>query len=455
MNPRVLNSGQPPKGSVLWRLVIVISVLALAVAFAACGDSSDDSTGGGGGDSTEASGGGGGGGDVKGELTALLEPEAAGPLGGGETLKLGLTIPQDGQGAAFGAQMTKGTELAVEQIELMGGPKVSLDIENNGSGDPEAGVANMKAFNGAGVGTALTSNIANLGSQLPLASQYKILLLDPGGGTGGITAPFFWSTRTDAYFAAVPGLFKYIDETEGEDVQKIAFVGDSLGPETDKAQEKLLKQEAQKMGWEFTDFITNDVGETDFANVISELEQSGADVAVFGEYGRDAGFALRQMQAQGLDIPVYGYTFTSDIPPTAGGAEEGFKFAADYFSPAAATNDWAKLFTETYEDKYGEAPDFFAANYYESAFTVWELARRVLAEKGDINSGEAMQKALEAEPTFPSVLGGTGTELGTTEISPETHAVVGRKMGVFEYTGGEVVPKAYFGFDAAEFELVE
>lgn len=454
MNPRVLNSGQSPKRSALWRLAIVISVLALAVALAACGDSSDDSSGGGGGgaDSTEASG---GGGDVKSELTALLEPEAAGPLGGGETLKLGLTIPQAGQGAAFGAQMTKGSELAAEQIEMLGGPKVDLDIQNNGSGDPEAGVANMKAFNSAGVGTALTSNIANLGSQLPLASQYKILLLDPGGGTGGITAPFFWGTRTDAYFAAVPGLFKYIAETEGEDIETISFVGDSLGPETDKAQEKLLKAEAQKQGWKFGGFITNDVGETDFANVISELEQSDADVAVFGEYGRDAGFALRQMQAQGLEIPVYGYTFTSDIPPTAAGAEEGYKFAADYFSPAAATNDWATLFTETYEDKFGEEPDFFAANYYESAFVVWELARRVLAEKGDINSGEAMQKALESEPTFPSVLGGTGTELGTTEISPKTHAVVGRKMGVFEYSGGEVKPKAYFGFDAADFELVE
>lgn len=453
MDPRVLNSGRSSTGGKLRLLAVLFGTLLAAVALAACGGGSSDGTTGGtttGGGEEEASGS-----DVKAELTKLLEPEAAGPLGEGETLKLGLSIPQDGQGAAFGAEMTKGTELAAEQIELLGGPKVEVDIQNNGSGDPEAGVANMKAFHGSGVGTALTSNIANLGSQLALAAQYKILLLDPGGGTGGITAPFFWGTRTDAYFAAVPGLFKYIAETEGEDVEKIAFIGDTLGPETDKAQEKLLKAEAQKQGWEFVAFITNPVGETDYSNVISELEQSGADVAVFGEYGRDAGFALRQMQSQGLEMPVYGYTWTSDIPGSAAGAEEGFKFAADFFVPSAASNDWAQIFVDTFEEKYGESPEFFAANYYESAFIVWELARRVLAEKGDINSGEAMQKALEAEPTFPSVLGGEGATLGKTEISPETHAVVGRKMGVFEYAGGEVKPKAFFGFEAAEFELVE
>jgi branched-chain amino acid transport system substrate-binding protein len=451
-------------------MAMALFALVLSAALAACGSSDSGSSSSSGesteaaettegGETTEESEGEGeeasAGGEVGKELTALLNPEAAGPLGTGETLNMGLSIPQDGQGAAFGDEMSKGTELAVEQIEEMEGPQIKLSVQNDGSGDPEAGVANMKAFNREGIGTALTANIANLGSQLGLAEQYKILLLDPGGGAGGINAPYFWGTRADVYFSVVPGLFKFINETEGENVGTISFVGDTLGPEIDKAQEKLLKEEAQKMGWKFGGFITNTLGETDYANAISELEATNPDVVIFGEYGRDAGFALRQMQAQGLDLPTYGYAFTDDIPETAGGAEEGFRFAADYFLASAATNDWAKLFASTYEEKYGKAPGFYAANYYESAFLIWELARRVLKEKGDINSGTAMQEALEAEPSFPSLLGGEGKTLGVTKLDPETHAVAEREMGVYEYTGGEIKPLAYFGYNASNFRLVE
>ena len=76
----------------------------------------------------------------------------------------------------------------------------------------------------------------------------------------------------------------------------------------------------------------------------------------------------------------------------------GWTFAYDYFDANNPTSPLAKLFVDEFKKEYGEDPDFYAANFYENTFVMWEVIRRVLKSGGDINDGDALDKALQDEP---------------------------------------------------------
>ena len=85
---------------------------------------------------------------------------------------------------------------------------------------------------------------------------------------------------------------------------------------------------------------------------------------------------------------------------------------------------------------------------------MWEVIRRVLAKGGDINDGDpARQGAAGRTSPSSSVYGGDANTVGTYTLDPTTHSVIKRAMGVFEYKGGKVTPKAFFGIGGADFKL--
>ena len=46
-------------------------------------------------------------------------------------------------------------------------------------------------------------------------------------------------------------------------------------------------------------------------------------------------------------------------------------------TPKNPKSPLAKKFVEDFNKEYGEDPDFYAANFYENAFVMWEVMRRV------------------------------------------------------------------------------
>jgi hypothetical protein len=66
-------------------------------------------------------------------------------------------------------------------------------------------------------------------------------------------------------------------------------------------------------------------------------------------------------------------------------------------------------------------------------------------------TGDALQNALVTNLTLPSVYGGDATTIGTFTLDPNTHSVIKREMGVFEYKGGKVTPKAFFNIGGADY----
>jgi branched-chain amino acid transport system substrate-binding protein len=171
-------------------------------------------------------------------------------------------------------------------------------------------------------------------------------------------------------------------------------------------------------------------------------------------YGQDPGFFMDQAQTAGLKATLFGFEFTPDGVSASKGAYDnaGWTFAYDYFDSNNPTSPWAKIFVDEFKKEYGEDPDFYAANFYENTFVMWEVIRRVLAKGGDINDGAQLDAALQENLTVPSVYGGDASTVGTYTLDPKTHSVIKRPMGVFTYKDKKVTPLAYFGIGGEDYK---
>lgn len=387
------------------------------------------------------------------ELKRVVGP-FDGPLGGDLTFPLGLSVPQSGQGAVYTTFFTRGPKLAVQHIKALGGPNIQLNIQDNGTGSPQAGVSNMRKFKAGGASVALTTYIADLGAQLPLAKNYEILLLDGAGGTGGLPAsPYFWGTRANPEIDAVAGLFKYLDSAH-PGIKSVSYAGSDLGKLTNDQVKKAIAKECSSRGHKFPDFLLFPVGKTDYSGEISQLKSASPDFIICGAFARDAGYFIKQARAAFPKVPIAEFGHTPDEVQIAGSAYDGVLLADDYFQPNQPTNPWAKLFVSSYQRAFNQLPDYYAASLYEDTFMVWQLIRKVLAQKGDVKKGSDLQKALEADPTFPTVYGTDPAHAPTLSLDPATHSVAKREMGVYEWSGGDMQPRAYFGIGASDFKLV-
>jgi branched-chain amino acid transport system substrate-binding protein len=196
------------------------------------------------------------------------------------------------------------------------------------------------------------------------------------------------------------------------------------------------------------------IGGQDFSQVLPKIKANEPDILLLVIYGQDPGSFSNQAQTAGLKAVQIGFEFTPDGLNASKGTYDsvGWTFAYDFFDPKSSTNPLAKKFIEGFNADNKEDPDFYAANYYENAFDMWELMRRIWKDDPDAEiTGEALQKALETNFTLPSVYGGDETHLGTFELDPTTHSVIKREMGVFEYKDGTVTPKAFFNIGGADY----
>lgn len=454
------------------RLGAVALALAMAgVGLAGCGDDDDTASGtaGDGGTTTESADGetstddggdGGDGGDAGARLQEVLglSAEEAGACAD-EEFRMGAVLALTGPGSFYGKTMSRGIDLAVEHIAAAGGPDFAVEYKDHKSGDPAAGQQAITELGENGYGAKLASYVDNLGSMLAGTAQYKVFTLDGGGGTSifGQGQDYFWGTRAITPNDALPGLFQYVTETM-PDAETVGLVGWDVGePSNGQIKAEVLKA-IEASGLEFNDlYELTPVGSQDYSQALPKITSNEPDILLAGLYGQDIGSFLNQAQTAGIESEIFGFEFTPDGVNASKGTfdQVGYNFAYDFFDPANPSNPLAELFVEEFEAAHDEAPDFYAANFYEDTLAMWDLVRRVCEEGGDINSGEDLDQALRADPVLQSVYGGDEETVGTKELDLETHSVIQRPMGVFEYSGGEVTSKAFFDLDAEDFQLTE
>jgi branched-chain amino acid transport system substrate-binding protein len=389
------------------------------------------------------------------DLATLLQIDPA-SAGKGKTIDLGAVLALTGTGSFYGKTMSRGLDLAAKHIAELGGPTFKYTYLDHKSGDAAAGVQAMAEIVSKGIHAKFASYADDLAAMLSATAENKVFTFDGGGGTGLIAQgkAYFWGTRAITPNDTLLGLFKWTKETY-PDAKTVGLTGWDIGAANNEITKKDVLAKIEQGGYQFNGlYELVPVGGQDFSQVLPKIKANEPDILLLGLYGQDPGSFANQASTAGLKAIRIGFEFTPDGLKASKGTydSDGWTFTFDYFDAKNPKSPLAKKFVEDFNKDNGEDPDFYAANFYENAFDMWEVMRRVW--KDDPNAeitGDALEKALETNLTVVSVYGGDATHLGSFTLDPTTHSVLKREMGVFEYKGGKVTPKAFFNIGGADY----
>jgi len=350
----------------------------------------------------------------------------------GDTVYIGAAVPRTGTYAVQGEDELKGMQLAVEHInnghELLKqlapkvtkgllGKKVEVLVADSAA-KPNQAVQAQQTFinqNKIIVMTGSTSSAVAVASN-KFAQREKILYLAGISGSNDTTGKdcvrygfrqnFYGETAANAigpvlvkaYGKGKKAAFMTPDYTYGHTVTK--SVNDYL---------------TKNGGWTQVTNQVSPLGTQDFSQYLTNMANSGADVIINVNWGRDAVLSVQQAKQFGL-TPKMKMVIPYQIPFLAKEAGpdlmEGVYAATDFWWTLEDKYPLAKMFVEAFEKKYGYKPEWGAENGYVS-FAHWA---RMVSEAGSFYPPDVI-KQYEKGETIPSLI-------GDVHYRPEDHQCV-------------------------------
>lgn len=287
-------------------------------------------------------------------------------------IKIALAAPITGLLAIGGEQATRGARQAVQDINAAGGingEKVVLEIEDDACDPKQAySVANRIADRGVRVVIGhICSSASILASKV--YEEEDIVMISPASSNPKLTDEGGWnvvrvSGRDDAQgdFAGEYLARRYAG-------RRIAIVDDKSAFGKGIAANARKAMNAGGLKEVLNESIT--AGEKDFSALVSKLKAAGVNAIFFGGYHPEAGQILRQMEEQGLKVPMFAGEALSNAGawPVAGSAAANVYFT---FTPDPRNIAEAKSVIETFRAQ-GYDPESYTLYTY-AAFELYRAA---------------------------------------------------------------------------------
>ncbi len=325
---------------------------------------------------------------------APSETTAAGSAGEDVTgsVKVGMITTLSGGAAYLGEDIRDGFQLAFDRD---GRIDLDLAVEDD-TQDPATGqqLADGMLQDGVDVMTGIVfSNVA--GAVVPQVLGEDTLYLSANAGPSN-----FAGADCDENYYAVAWQNDNPAEAMGQYVkdQGVESVV-ALAPNYQAGQDSI--NGFKRTFGDIEDEIFTELGATDYAQAIAQIRDADPDAVYFFYPGGMGISFVNQYVESGLEIPIYGPTFSFDenivdaIGPAAIGLQNASFWAPDLDVPANVE------FVEAFRDAYGHTPTTYAAQGYDTANL---LISAIVANGGDPSDNAAMREALSAAD-FESVRG--------------------------------------------------
>lgn len=357
--------------------------------------------------------------------------------GAGVVIPAGMLLAMTGQGSFFGEVMSNGAKLAAAEIKAAGGIDYQVNIADHKSGSVPAALSGVRELLSRNhVKILQTSYGAPSEAIVPLIGENKLLSFNGGGSSPGqVGKPFLYQTRMIFGDDPAPGGLAWLAQ-QYPGAKRLAVIGTKENGVAGR-NEIAPRVWKQLTGGSVVANEQHDVGATDFRALVARVKASNPDAILTFSFGDDVGYLMKALRETNVKAPVMGIEFTAQAAKVAGSAYDSYNFATDFYS-ADNPNPWNQIFVKDYRAQYGKDPEYYGANYYEQVFWTWELARRVIAAGGDPTDTTALEKALVANPRFPSLYGGTADKTGEVEFNVAEHTI-SKPMAVFKVQNGAPV----------------
>jgi branched-chain amino acid transport system substrate-binding protein len=317
-------------------------------------------------------------------------------------IKIGSAGPMTGQYAAFGEQLKRGAQMAVDEINAAGGvngQKLQLIIGDDACDPKQAtAVANQMASDKV----PFVAGHFCSGSSIPASDIYreaKILQITPASTNPKLTDDAFAKGNTTVFRTCgrddVQGLtvgsyiLKYHKNARVAILQDKSPYGKGVADETKKTLNKGGVREVMYEAYNDSD--------KDFTALINKMKREKVDMIVLGGYHTAAALIVKQSKEQGLPTQMVGFDSleTAEFFQLGGAATNGVLMS---FPPKAEDDPKNAALVKKFRDaKYN--PEGYTLFSY-AAVKVWAEA----ANKAKSTDPAAVAAALRSQ-TYDSAVG--------------------------------------------------
>ena len=308
-------------------------------------------------------------------LTACGSPQEPAPSGG-DALKIGSLGPLTGSSAVYGAATKGGAEVAVAEINALGGLQLQLDYQDD-EGDPEKSVNAYNSLKGKGMQVLVGATTT--GACLAVAAETNadhIFQLTPSASSPDVTAGrdnVFQVCFTD------PGQGQtaahYINDNKL--AQKVAVLYNNGDPYSTGIAQAFVA-EAKALGLDVvTEQTFPDDTNTDFTVQLNAAKSAQAELLFMPIYYTPASLVLNQAASMNY-APVFFGGDGMDGLLEMEGFDTAYAEGLMLMTPfnADAGDERTVKFVSEYLERYETKPNQFAADAYDCVYAVYEACLR-------------------------------------------------------------------------------
>ncbi len=325
--------------------------------------------------------------------SAPAETEAQGEASA-TPIKIGSSGPLTNDYAVYGKAVEYGLTLAFEEINALGGLQFELRVED----DEADGEMAVNSYN----------TLMDWGMQIMA-----------GPTTSGSAAAAAAECAADNVFMLTPSASDAAVITAGENVFQICFtdpnqgigsadfifnhalaeavgvIYDSSNPYSLGIYNKFMEQ-AVNIGLNVVaeEAFTAD-NKADLTTQVTKCKEAGADLVFLPIYAAEAAQVLTCADKIGYDVPFFGCDGLDGILTTEGfdpALGEGVMLLTPF--DASASDEKTQSFVKKYTEKFGLAPNQFAADAYDVAYAIYQACNNA-GVTGDMTAEEICEKMIE------------------------------------------------------------
>lgn len=358
---------------------------------------------------------------------------------GSTSFKIGTSGPLTGDNAVYGNAVKNAVELAVEEVNAKGDIKLEFKMEDD-QADPEkapTAYGTLKDW-GMQIGLATVTSGAGAAVSQNYADDETFALTPSSSST---TVIYSDADNTQSYKYVYQMCFT--DPNQGlasadylkehtELGTKVAVIYKSDDNYSTGIYQKFVS-EAKKVGLDVVSETSFDNSSaTDFNVQLKDAQSKGADIVYLPIYYQPASLILTQANQMGYQPTFFGVDGMDGIL-TLDGFDTKLAEGVYLLTPfsADATDELTANFVKNYKEKYGETPNQFAADAYDSIYAIYNALEAGKATP-DMTNSELADILIKqfTTMTFDGITGNNVTWSENGEVSKSPKAVM-IKDGVY------------------------
>lgn len=340
---------------------------------------------------------------------------AGGESSGSSAFKVGVIGPLTGGAAIYGTCVANSAQIAVDEINALGGDIQFELMTEDDVNDAETSVNAYNALMDDGmqilVGTVTTQPALSV---VPLAYEDRVFTLTPSASGDDVISindndNVFQICFTDSNQGSRSA--QYIDENF--DSPKIAIIYKNDDQYSIGIRDN-FKAEADSRGMDIVyEGTFTEASQTDFNVQLAGAQSAGADLLFLPIYYTPASVILTQANAMGYAPTFFGVDGMDGIL-TMDGFDASLAEGVMLLTPfnADATDEATVNFVTKYQELYGETPNQFAADAYDCVYA-YKMALEAAGCTPDMSNEELCDALIATFPTI-TLTGLTGDGAGIT-----------------------------------------